>query len=109
VAYGAAATSASRLAVIAPLYYRRKREGRLLTQRKKITGAQKKNPAKSHRLFCDWRRKIVNSGPRERSWGEKNFFAALSFRFEFCYYDAAIDLDPAIIWRYPTVQMHPAI
>jgi hypothetical protein len=39
----------------------------------------------------------------------KKFFAPLSFRFDFCYYDAVIDLDPAIIWRYPTIQMNPAI
>jgi len=48
-------------------------------------------------------------GPGGAGEGGKKIFAPLSFRFDFCYYDAVIDLDPAIIWRYPTIQMNPAI
>jgi hypothetical protein len=52
----------------------------------------------------------IDNPPRRRKNGRgKKFFAALSFRFEVCYYDAVIDLDPAIIWRYPTIQMYSAI
>jgi hypothetical protein len=48
-------------------------------------------------------------GPGGACEGGKKFLAALSFRFDFCYDVAVIDLDPAIIWRYPTIQMYLAI
>src|SRR5215470_2415195 len=60
-------------------------------------------------LISAGRLSIENPPRRRKIRGGKKFFAALSFRFEFCYYDAVIDLDPAIIWRYPTIQMNQAI
>jgi hypothetical protein len=66
----------------------------------KIIGAQRKNPAESHRLTRRWK-KLVDPGGAQFGAGKK-ILTALSFRFEFCYYVIVIDLDPAIIWRYPT-------
>jgi hypothetical protein len=69
-------------------------------QRRRFAGA----------TWIDAGRLSIENPPRWRKIRRgKNFFAALSFRFELCYYDAVIDLDPAIIWRYPTIQMYPAI
>jgi hypothetical protein len=106
VAYGAAASPASGLAVIASLLLQTGTGRQIAHSKKKLLALKGKNPAECHRLARCW--KIRDPGQRTIGGGKK-FFAPLSFRIEFCYYDAVIDLDPAIIWRYPTIQMYSAI